>query len=200
MIVTTVNYGNEDHVDGNDASQGVTIWHESRPPSQAQDPYKNCRNWYFLFPNMEVRIDGKWKKGVAVKLRHGTVVSWDATVIRHCTALPQDRLDQRADRKVSVPCGTYFGVDKKVVGYLNEKALPDGRTAEGKEARKLMRPLAKPAGTTQAGIKKKRRVRNSAPAASKKKKKKPVSLLDSDTDTTPCSSGHSSSEPETKWL
>ena len=192
MIVTTVNYGNEDHVDGNDGAQGITIWHESKPPSKTQDPYKNCKNWYFLFPNLEVRIDGKWKKGVAVKLRHGTAISWDARVVRHCTAVPQDMLEPPPDGPVSIPSGTYFGVCQKVVNLLEKKALPDGRTLKGKAARKLgvtKRPVAKP-----AVIKKKRRGRNYTPAASKMKKKRVPLVLDSDTDSTPCSSGHSSTE------
>ena len=45
---------------------------------------------------MEVEINGEWKKGVAVRLQHGTVITWDARLIRHCTSLP--RLQVRKGR------------------------------------------------------------------------------------------------------
>ena len=89
---------------------------------------------------------------------------WDARVIQHCTAVPQDMLEPPTGGPVSFPCQTYFGVCQRVVNLLEKKALPDGRTLKGKEARKLVtkRPVAKP-----AVIKKKPHQRNSTPAASK---------------------------------
>ena len=136
MIATTKNYGNEDHVDSGDATKAVNIWHESKPPPlDSKDPYKNCKSWYFLFPNMEVKINGEWKKGVAVKLRHGTTISWDARVIRHCTAVPGSRLEPPGNGQVSTLMGTYFGIDRRVVRLMDREALPDGRTVRGKEAR-----------------------------------------------------------------
>jgi hypothetical protein len=35
-----------------------------------------------------VRDDGTHFNGIAIKLRHGTVISWDGRVVKHCTAVP----------------------------------------------------------------------------------------------------------------
>ena len=63
MSVSTVDYCNEDHLDGLDACQGITIWHESNPPRRNQPPDTNLTNWYFCFPNMEICIAESWVKG-----------------------------------------------------------------------------------------------------------------------------------------
>ena len=124
LSVTTKNYGNECHLDTNDYGLGITIWHKENPPAKAL--VNPCiTNWFFLFPDMEVRIDGEWRKGVAIPLQHGTVISWDARIIRHCTAcphitaIPKHRLN--AGKPSSCAYGTYFGNQSKVVHKLQRK-------------------------------------------------------------------------------
>jgi len=126
MIVTTVNYGNEDHVDGGDDCQGITIWHESKRPTNKNNPNMSCTSWFFLFPNMEVLdSNGKWKKGVAVRLRHGTIITWDARLIRHCTSIPSFRT--KNGKQVSQSFGTYFGIDRRVVNALDRTLTKAGK-------------------------------------------------------------------------
>ena len=123
MSVSTVDYCNEDHLDGLDACQGITIWHESNPPRRNQPPNHNLTNWYFCFPNMEIFIAGSWVKGVAVPLRHGTVITWDARLIRHCTAFPEFRRKkvQGEEINASRAYGTYLGIDQRVKKRLRSK-------------------------------------------------------------------------------
>ena len=118
LSVCTVDYGNEDHVDGNDNCQGIVIWHESNPPPISK-PNENIPGWYFCFPNMEIFMGGKWKKGVAVRLQHGTVITWDAKLIRHCTSMPTFKY--KNGKQVSHSHGTYFGVDERVARTLKRK-------------------------------------------------------------------------------
>ncbi len=51
LSVTSVNYGNECHIDPNDAAPAITIWHERVVPPEVLewDPSANIKNWYFLF-------------------------------------------------------------------------------------------------------------------------------------------------------
>jgi hypothetical protein len=45
-------------------------------------------NWYFLLPNFHGRRPcGAEYNGIAVKLHHGTAISWDGRVVRHCTTM-----------------------------------------------------------------------------------------------------------------
>jgi hypothetical protein len=82
-IVSTMdmscNLGNASHYDRNDASQGFSIWVETKCNSAS--------NWYFLMPNMILHHQNKQYNGVAVKLSDGVSISWDGRVIRHCTTV-----------------------------------------------------------------------------------------------------------------
>ena len=109
LCVTTSNYGNEAHLDLADHCQGITIWHEKNPRMRKGVLKKNIENWYFLFPDMQIMVDGVWHNGVAVPLQHGTIVTWDATLVRHCTAFPTV-----IDPEKNAAFGTYFGVQRKV--------------------------------------------------------------------------------------
>ena len=76
----SVDLANASHFDVHDASQGFSVWTEEMPGL--------AFNWYFVMPNVHgVSDDGKIFNGVAIKLRHGTAISWDGRVIRHCTSL-----------------------------------------------------------------------------------------------------------------
>ena len=75
------------------------------------------KGWFVLFPNMEVKVNGEWKKGVAVRLQLGTVITWDAQLIRHCTSLPRLEVNDKGEF-VSMTHGTYFGIDGRVARQL----------------------------------------------------------------------------------
>ena len=111
LCVTTSNYGNEPHLDMGDNCQGITIWHESNPGSRNAKKKKNIDNWYFLFPDMKVLYKGEWRKGAAIPLQHGTIITWDARLLRHCTAYPEVKPGNHA-------FGTYFGIQDKYINYL----------------------------------------------------------------------------------
>ena len=79
-IDMSVNLGNSSHYDVHDASQGFSIWTE--------ELIGQADNWFFIMPNIYgQRPDGTPFSGLAVKLYHGTAISWDGRVIRHCTSL-----------------------------------------------------------------------------------------------------------------
>ena len=105
LSATTENYGNECHVDSNDAVLGITIWDE-RVPMNDRTVHAYVKNWYFLFPDLEILVGDQWREGVAIPLQHGTVVAWDSRFLRHCTAVPT-----LVDKKSAV-WGTYFRIQK----------------------------------------------------------------------------------------
>ena len=74
-------------------------------------------------------IDGVTYNGFAIPLQHGTVVTWDARLVRHCTAVP---LIKKPNAEVY---GTYFGVTTKIAnhgrakkqGYASARHVPKKR-------------------------------------------------------------------------
>jgi hypothetical protein len=75
----SVDLKNASHYNINNASQGCfSIWTEDEP---------GCTwNWNFVLPN----VYGKWPPvGLAIKLTHGALISWDGHVSRHCTSMMQ---------------------------------------------------------------------------------------------------------------
>ena len=133
LLVVTSNYGNESHLDMSDDCQGITIWSEKNP-ARINCRNENVDNWYFLFPDLLVDIEGKTYKGFAIPLQHGTVVTWDARLVRHCTAVPKIKV---TDAEVF---GTYFGVTTKVAnhgrakraGYRSAREVPKKKKQETK--------------------------------------------------------------------
>ncbi len=82
--------------------------------------------------SFEILVDGQWRKGVAIPLKHGTVVTWDGNLIRHCTAVktlethpwPKRKRQENSIYKTSslepgsdksTAWGTYFGIQQTVV-------------------------------------------------------------------------------------
>ena len=108
---------------------GITIWHESRPPTENKPVSLNNTGWFFLFPDMEVMLGDEVKRGVAVCLSYGTVVSWDARIVRHCTSVPDMKLLKNG-KVASHTHGTYFGYDSRVANHL-EKTNVDRRMTAG---------------------------------------------------------------------
>jgi hypothetical protein len=94
----SVNLANASHYDVNDASQGFSIWTEDKPGTTA--------NWYFVLPNVYGHILGgnETYNGLAIKLTHGVLISWDGRVIRHCTSMME---------RISNVYGTFFAVKLK---------------------------------------------------------------------------------------
>jgi hypothetical protein len=73
-MVTSVNLGNSPHYDSGDTSVSVTVWVEEKPGQS--------ENWFFVLPN----VSYMGSMGVAIKLVHGVVISWDGRDIFHCTS------------------------------------------------------------------------------------------------------------------
>ena len=65
---------NSSHLDSSDLANGIVTWIEHIPGL--------CRNWFFVMEN--VTIDGK--RGLVIPIYHGLSLSWDATIIRHCSS------------------------------------------------------------------------------------------------------------------
>jgi hypothetical protein len=110
---------NASHIDGNDASQCFTTWLEEKPGTAS--------DWHFVMPNLHgVSADGKPFNGVAVKLRHGTAISWDGRIIRHCTSL--FRPDGPGTAIVGEGCannhvyGTFTAAKERLVNFGRWKA------------------------------------------------------------------------------
>ena len=81
----SVNLANASHYDVNDASQGFSIWTEDEPGT--------TEDWYFVLPNVYGQIPGtnETYNGLAIRLMHGVLVSWDGRVVRHCTSMMNRR-------------------------------------------------------------------------------------------------------------
>ena len=75
----SVDMANATHYDVGDCSQGISVWLEEIPGL--------ATGWYFVMPNMYCCIDGRMYNGIAIRLRHGTAISWDGRVIRHGTSI-----------------------------------------------------------------------------------------------------------------
>ena len=76
----SVNLGNSSHFDVHDASQGYSVSTEEIRGLGA--------NWYFVMPNLHgTRSDCRPFAGIAIRLSHVVVISWDGRVIRHCTSV-----------------------------------------------------------------------------------------------------------------
>ena len=53
--------------------------------------------------------DGTHYNGIAIKLRHGTAISWDGRVVRHCTAVPCPGVSNHV-------YGTFTAAKERIVG------------------------------------------------------------------------------------
>ena len=110
----SVDLSNASHYDVNDASQSFSIWTEDFP--------NTTLNWYFVLPNVygKKSPNGRTYNGVAIKLTHGTLISWDGRLIRHCTSVMQRRLGGHV-------YGTFFGAKSAVVHYGVHRAMTSER-------------------------------------------------------------------------
>jgi hypothetical protein len=115
----SVDLGNASHVDVMDGSAGMSIWTESRPGT--------AKNWYFVLPNLIVTHDGTDYVGVVIKLDHGTAISRDGQLIRHCTSVTDvNGGDVEGDNDVF---GTFWST-KQIHEYAFFSRIPKNRKAE----------------------------------------------------------------------
>lgn len=75
---SSVNLGNAPHFDKLDVGVNASVWTEDRPGAAI--------GWHFVLPNLLVRHNEVTYHGVMVRLSHGTAITWDGTLIRHCTS------------------------------------------------------------------------------------------------------------------
>jgi hypothetical protein len=76
----SVNLANSPHYDDtNDLGICAMIWTED-VPGKAQD-------WYFILPNLVVKVGLVTYDGVIVRLSHGARDTWDSSCVRHCTEI-----------------------------------------------------------------------------------------------------------------
>ena len=110
----SVDLSNSSHYDANDASQSFSIWTEEFPGT--------TNSWYFVLPNVfgKKNKGGHMYNGVAIKLTHGTLISWDGRLIRHCTSV----MDRKEGGHVY---GTFFGAKTKLVHYGIQRAIASER-------------------------------------------------------------------------
>jgi hypothetical protein len=126
-IDTSVDLGNSSHFDVGNVLQGFSVWTEEVPSLAS--------NWYFVMPNLNGMENGGYPfDGVAVKLYHGTAISWDGLVIRHSTLLtsPDGSGTQFGLGKRNHVSGTFSAVKKRIVNAglritaaLKRKWTPD---------------------------------------------------------------------------
>jgi hypothetical protein len=81
----SLNLANAPHYDMNDMGICATVWTEDIP-GQAS-------GWYFVLPNLVVRVRGQTFHGVFVRLCHGAAMTWDSSCVRHCTSVTNNGLD-----------------------------------------------------------------------------------------------------------
>ena len=106
----SVDLANSSHYDVNDASQGFSIWTEDEPGTTT--------DWYFVLPNVfgKKNSAGTTYNGMAIKLTHGVLISWDGRLIRHCTSMMQRKKDCHV-------YGTFFAAKTAIVRYGVQRAI-----------------------------------------------------------------------------
>ena len=124
----SVNLENASHFDVNDASQGFSVWTEDYPGGN--------KTWYFVLPNLRGKFPDSDREyqGVAIKLSHGVLISWDGRVVRHCTSV--------RDEPNGDVCGTFFAAKTRVVRQgmrrAHERVRAMGLAVEELERKKDM--------------------------------------------------------------
>ena len=77
-IAVSVDLENSSHVDINDASVCFVVFSETMPHT--------TKNWFFIFPDVLLKRDGRTYNGLVIELSHGVTILFDGRVIRHCTS------------------------------------------------------------------------------------------------------------------
>jgi hypothetical protein len=114
----SIDLANASHYDVHDASYGYSIWTEKKPGT--------ATNWYFVLPNMIPLIKGNQTNGIAVKLSHGTIISWDGRIHRHCTSITNTGNQNHA-------YGWFWAADGRAIQHRS-KMLEDVSDSEDEES------------------------------------------------------------------
>ncbi len=102
IVPYLVDLGNAANYEVHDAYQAFSVWSENNLGTTTY--------WYFLMPNLHgVKDVGTQYNGIAIKLRHGTAISWDRRVVRHCTAVPCQGISKQV-------CSTFTVAKERIVG------------------------------------------------------------------------------------
>ena len=83
-MMVTKDLCNPPHYDPLDLGPSFCIWTEKKPMT--------AKNWYFVFPQLLIKVDGETYEGLIVRLTHGCYIQWDGNV-RHCTTLTETGKD-----------------------------------------------------------------------------------------------------------
>ncbi|KAI2500230.1 hypothetical protein MHU86_14237 [Fragilaria crotonensis] len=104
-------HGEKGEVKRIEGRRGFSVWTEDFPNSN--------KTWYFVLPNLRGQFPDSDREyqGVAIKLAHGVLISWDGRVVRHCTSVRD-----KPNRDV---CGTFFAAKTRVVRQGMHKAHQD---------------------------------------------------------------------------
>ena len=115
-IAISVDLENAAHVDINDASVCLVAFAETLPHSTS--------DWFFVFPDILLRVDGRSYNGLVVKLTHGVTILFDGRVIRHCTSRHNRSKSTKGEEGHTV--GWFFGTSLPalVSGGLPAKLTP----------------------------------------------------------------------------
>jgi hypothetical protein len=76
------------HGDPNDLTNCVVVW--------ASNDKNGLMNWYFVFPDIMIYVNGHWYKGLVVKLSNEVEMEWDGQILRHCTSKTGRKGDAKA--------------------------------------------------------------------------------------------------------
>ena len=120
-VDTSSGLANSSHYDTGDATPGFSPFLEEVPGKAS--------NWYFILPNVYGTLpDGSGSfNGIAIKLRHGTAISWDGRLIRHCTSVarpdgPKGSLAGSGGKQTNHLYGTFTAAKEKIVEAGRKRA------------------------------------------------------------------------------
>ena len=97
------------HYDTNDATPSIVAWVETSPGSTS--------NWYLLFPNVRLYVDGVEYSGLGIPLGHGVTAAFDGRMVRHCSTLSTVKPGQHM-------YGIFFGSPQRDLITKKEVGLP----------------------------------------------------------------------------
>jgi hypothetical protein len=83
-----INLVNAPHEDPNDLTNCDAVW--------ASNDENGLKNWYYVFPNIMIYVNGCWYKGLLVNLSNGVEMEWDGWILRHCTSKTERKGDANA--------------------------------------------------------------------------------------------------------
>ena len=65
------------------------------------------KNWFFIFPDVLLKRDGRTYNGLVIELSHGVTILFDGRVIRHCTSKHECAFG--SDGTIGHTVGWFFG-------------------------------------------------------------------------------------------